>query len=673
MSRNKELIDSGKLIHTTNMKRNPSRVLTRNDTTDDGTAVSTQGKNFEINVIPPSLSLEQPPQAQEKDDISFTEEPEIGVKRTESLKKQESIPAAPVEEKKPFKPSLIKFAPPTQPKTATPEKAPEKITAVPEKSLEKPVEVRTEVPKKIPSLVRETKPAVVVPQVSRPPELIKPIWPLRGDKTFEIFHFRIITVERPAPPAEGLQGKDSGRKELDYSFSPQALDSKIKTVEKQRPVSKIAAPNFKKNPEAKVLNKLAAEERPLKVEKSHSELGKSVKNNYMSPGEKDINDFASHLPSKEDSLKMELSERFGSSKASHPESELKEVRSIAVDTIDLRHSRVTTDLTPDHPRESIPVNKEELRKNMETSMKLREAMSVKFMLQKLTFPLPTVARSLEPDIPTMKPRITIEENQRSREQMQPIQREEERRVESKQAEKIEEKGDEESQSQKTRTFRIKDKKTNEESMKRELSQKRPSISTSEKSDVTKKGGKMSRQSTDMDDISEKERLLNNEMKKTEPLIIKYLEMSKWNSDRDKMRKGLAEKFKQISPFFGSFSVPFIENMLTYGSILFFPKEHLLYDDGEVANRMGILIYGLVQFNCNKGLVSLTHGGLVGEEVLLRNEPVRMTNTMILSKTCMLALDNTSMVELRKFSEQSKKRNEYILMIAQLQKQLKMKS
>lgn len=206
-----------------------------------------------------------------------------------------------------------------------------------------------------------------------------------------------------------------------------------------------------------------------------------------------------------------------------------------------------------------------------------------------------------------------------------------------------------------------------------IERRRPSQAGSEISEKTKKGPKSSVKSFATVELTEREQVLYNETKKLEPFISKYMETSRWNSDKERLRLVVCEKLKEISPLFSAFSIEFIEYLLTNGNFTYFTKEQLLFNDGDKNDKMGILMYGIVQFNCKKGLVTLTHGGLIGEECVFRSDPIFMEITVALSKTCVLWLPGNSIHELRNFCDQTKKKNEYILFNAHVQKQMKLKS
>lgn len=231
---------------------------------------------------------------------------------------------------------------------------------------------------------------------------------------------------------------------------------------------------------------------------------------------------------------------------------------------------------------------------------------------------------------------------------------------------------------KTRSFRIKESKPSK-NISREQSQsgvadgRRASHSNSEISEKTKKGVKSSAKSAASVELTDREQALHNETKKLDPLISKYMEVSKWNSDKERLRAVVGEKLKEVSPLFSAFSLDFIDYLLMHGSFSYFSKEQLLFSEGDRNDKMGILMHGIVQFNCKKGLVTLIHGGLIGEECVFRSDPVLMSTTIALSKTCVLWLPGNSIHELRNFCDQTKKKNEYILFNAHLQKHMKLKS
>jgi hypothetical protein len=237
-------------------------------------------------------------------------------------------------------------------------------------------------------------------------------------------------------------------------------------------------------------------------------------------------------------------------------------------------------------------------------------------------------------------------------------------------------------SQKTRSFRIKEntKKSNQDAsysnsgaLRVGPELKRPSLVLSETSDKTKKGTRNSMRSINSGDINDREHANNSEIKKLEPLIVKYNEASKWSSDKERLRLLVAEHLKQKSPFLSGFSLEFIDTLLSLGQFSFQTKDSMLFTEGDSAEKMGIVMYGVIKYSIRDSIITLTHGGMIAEECLFNTEQPKMENSMILSKTCILWLPSTCLQQLRVFCDSSKKKNEYVLFVANIQKQIKQKS
>ena len=386
-------------------------------------------------------------------------------------------------------------------------------------------------------------------------------------------------------------------------------------------------------------------------------------------------------------------------------SPLKDRVSIALDTIDLKvdtPSQMANSQSINIPsinnassvkHESIvPSNVMDLIKAMKQNMYLNNAMKVKFVDHRLTRPIEPIEKTLHPmvpqfsvklrnskmmppDIPNHGPLLNVFEHPAASRPQQ----------ESK-IEKIADKDDANNStdniSQKTRSFRIKEyaKKSNQEgsysnsgALRVGPELKRPSQVLSENSDRTKKGTRNSMRSVNSGDINDREHANNAEIKKLEPLIVKYNEASKWSSDKERLRLLVAEHLKQKSPFLSGFSLEFIDTLLSLGQFSFQAKDSMLFTEGDNIEKMGIVMYGVIKYSIRDNIVTLTHGGMIAEECLFNSGPIKMENSMILSKICILWLPSTCLQELRIFCDSSKKKNEYVLFVANIQKQIKQKS
>jgi hypothetical protein len=208
-------------------------------------------------------------------------------------------------------------------------------------------------------------------------------------------------------------------------------------------------------------------------------------------------------------------------------------------------------------------------------------------------------------------------------------------------------------SQKPRSFRIKDRGTSS-SRSRDRPLRLPPLEIEEKSkpysDLAIKSNQTQPKSPHPAshtkpnrslNLTDKEIMLNREGRKLEPFIMKYNDSGIFAKEKEKVRgKIVSELFDQANPS---------------------------------TDKMAIVLFGVVHFTCPKGLVTLTHGGFLGEESVTSGQRVQMPKTLISEYSCLLWLRKEILERLSEFCEANKKKTEYVLFVAQLQKQIKLRS
>lgn len=334
----------------------------------------------------------------------------------------------------------------------------------------------------------------------------------------------------------------------------------------------------------------------------------------------------------------------------------------------------------------IPGNLLDLMKAMKQNMELGEAMKVKFVDQRVTRPIETIEKTEQPLIPRFSVHLKnhLVSNQSLKELVQLSNNHAMKTYNH--PDKVHEKDDPrnsvDNASQKTKSFRIKEAKRGgpdsinpspQSGALRQSPEMRRASQRSDSSDKTKKGTKNSVRSMVTADITEREQANNAEVKKLEPLITKYNDCNKWSSDKDRLRMLVAEQLKLKSPFLSGFSSEFIGTLLSIGQFGFFTKDSMLFNEGDTSDRMGIVMYGIVKYSLRDSIVTLTHGGMICEECLFSLEAIKMESSVVLAKTCVLWLPSNCLQELRIFCDNAKKKNEYVLFVANIQKQIKQKS
>ena len=338
----------------------------------------------------------------------------------------------------------------------------------------------------------------------------------------------------------------------------------------------------------------------------------------------------------------------------------------------------------------IPGNVIDLMNAMKQNMQLSEAMKIKFVDQRVTKPIEAIERTIPPTIPKFSTslkdsrfiRVGLNNQESFAHGYNQIQPSKGYHDSDKAYEKDDNRNSLENASQKTKSFRIKESKRGGVDSKDQPSQsgvlktapeQRRVSQRSDSSDKTRKGTKNSMRSLISGDVNDREQAINSEVKKLEPLIVKYSECNKWSSDKERLRQLVAEQLKQKSPFLGGFSIEFIGNLLALGQFGFHSKDSVLFGEGGTADKMGIVMYGVIKYSLRDSIVTLTHGGMICEECLFNPEPVKTESSVILAKTCVLWLPSNCLQELRVFCDNAKKKNEYVLFVANIQKQIKQKS
>jgi hypothetical protein len=241
-------------------------------------------------------------------------------------------------------------------------------------------------------------------------------------------------------------------------------------------------------------------------------------------------------------------------------------------------------------------------------------------------------------------------------------------------------------SQKPRSFRIKDRGTSS-SRSRDRPLRLPPLEIEEKSkpysDLAIKSNQTQPKSPHPAshtkpnrslNLTDKEIMLNREGRKLEPFIMKYNDSEIFAKEKEKVRGKIVSELKSFSPLFNAFSFEFIEHLIVHGDFRFHNKGSELFDQTNPStDKMAIVLFGVVHFTCPKGLVTLTHGGFLGEESVTSGQRVQMPKTLISEYSCLLWLRKEILQRLSEFCEANKKKTEYVLFVAQLQKQIKLRS
>lgn len=171
-------------------------------------------------------------------------------------------------------------------------------------------------------------------------------------------------------------------------------------------------------------------------------------------------------------------------------------------------------------------------------------------------------------------------------------------------------------------------------------------------------------------LSNHDKKLHQAMRRLEQSFSRFVDSSDRNPDKKHFKKIIVDFFLEHSPFFRCLSRDMISYLLDLGKIVFYEPTATICFSNDICKNTKIVLYGVITIQLNDKTLSSTHGSCIGEEAILKpnRTSVHQFEARAITKSCMLVLGGQQIQELKLWSDLKKKKNEYILLLSQVNKQ-----